>query len=62
MILYRGLQRPGGAVLAVFDGHAERAERVAYLVAGGPVFVGFGGGAHVENHLHEAVEEGGVVG
>ena len=49
---------PGGAVFGVLDFEAEGLEFVAYFVAGGPVFVGLGLAAYLEQEV-DGVAEGG---
>ena len=45
------VERPFGAVFGVFDGESEGGEAVADFVARGPVFVGFGFGAELEEQV-----------
>ena len=46
--------RPGAAILAVLYGDAVRRQHVANFVGRAPVFVGLGGGPHVDDEVEQS--------
>ena len=55
------LNTPLGSVFCVFDGYAQRVERITDVIRYGPLFLGFSLGPEFEDHLHEPVYKRGVI-